>query len=98
MNENEKVVMELTDAIAEYLGKIRTTIVLNSEVGWKHKLAIADLLAKQNYRKVVMCKNCEYVCGNIESGRYFCERTPHRQIVEPTFYCGGGKEKGVKNE
>ena len=77
--EQEKIIEEMYNDIPD-----------NIEIDGKDILTILEILAKKNYRKVIMCKDCKYFYNeNFKA----CTHWNGHATVE-TNYCSCAKMKG----
>lgn len=88
--DKEKQVEGMTKEIQKYVAKQVGTIVLNCEIGRKHKRGIAEHLINQDYRKVVRCKDCRYLMFSDCYGE--CSKR-HLGIVDPNDFCSRGERR-----
>ena len=90
---NEKQVAQVVEDINKYLSKKKTTVVINTTLGGKHKQDVAEYLVKNGYRKVVMCKDCKYCDIDEESGKAWCNLYSGANYTIPIGYCNYGKRR-----
>ena len=92
MTEQENQIEEMLNDLFEFEFGVNKLVLVDFLNGYVIDELAEHLIAK-GYRKVVMCKDCEY-CTNYVPTRLLC--TYYGENVSEKHYCSNAKMKGAE--